>query len=124
MALEASFKQAAESFSKEINQTLTNDDLKEVYGLYKQVLSRALMMMWNLTLIIIRMVTIATQASEGDCNTARPGMLDLKGKAKWDSWNSKKGMTKWVLILDKVSTEYKESNVSGKESVAWDKVVV
>ena len=45
MALEASFKQAAESFSKEINQTLTNDDLKEVYGLYKQVLSRALMMM-------------------------------------------------------------------------------
>ena len=40
------------------------------------------------------MVTIATQASEGDCNTARPGMLDLKGKAKWDSWNSKKGMTK------------------------------
>ena len=41
MALEATFKQAAESFSKEINQTLTNDDLKEVYGLYKQVLSRA-----------------------------------------------------------------------------------
>ena len=38
MALEATFKQTAESFSKEINQTLTNDDLKEVYGLYKQVL--------------------------------------------------------------------------------------
>ena len=34
------------------------------------------------------------QASEGDCNTERPGMFDLKGKAKWDSWNSKKGMTK------------------------------
>ena len=31
---------------------------------------------------------------EGDCNTERPGMFDLKGKAKWDSWNSKKGMTK------------------------------
>ena len=45
MALEATFKQAAESFSKEINQTLTNDDLKEVYGLYKQVSSRAQMMM-------------------------------------------------------------------------------
>ena len=41
MALEATFKQTAESFSKEINQTLTNDDLKEVYGLYKQVLDRA-----------------------------------------------------------------------------------
>ena len=41
MALEATFKQTAESFSKEINQTLTNDDLKEVYGLYKQVLNQA-----------------------------------------------------------------------------------
>merc|ERR1712107_748296 len=69
MALEATFKETAESFSKEINQTLTNDDLKEVYGLYKQ-------------------------GSEVDCNTTRPGMLDLKGKAKWDSWDSKKGMTK------------------------------
>lgn len=27
------------------------------------------------------------------CFTARPGMLDLKGKAKWDSWESKKGMS-------------------------------
>lgn len=26
--------------------------------------------------------------------TARPGMFDLKGKAKWDSWNSKQGMSK------------------------------
>ena len=40
MALEATFKETAESFSKEINQTLTNDDLKEVYGLYKQVKSK------------------------------------------------------------------------------------
>ena len=24
----------------------------------------------------------------------RPGMLDFKGKAKWDSWSGKKGMTK------------------------------
>ena len=40
MALEATFKETADSFSKEINQTLTNDDLKEVYGLYKQVKSK------------------------------------------------------------------------------------
>ena len=40
MALEATFKQTAESFSKEINQTLSNEDLKEVYGLYKQVLTK------------------------------------------------------------------------------------
>ena len=27
-------------------------------------------------------------------NTDRPGMLDFKGKAKWDAWSSIKGMSK------------------------------
>lgn len=26
--------------------------------------------------------------------SARPGLLDLKGKAKWDAYNGKKGMDK------------------------------
>ena len=30
----------------------------------------------------------------GDNNTTRPGMMDFKGKAKWDAWDSKKGMSK------------------------------
>jgi len=34
------------------------------------------------------------QAEVGDCNTSRPGMLDLKGKAKWDAWDGNKGMSK------------------------------
>uniref|UniRef100_A0A8C4QLE7 Acyl-CoA-binding protein n=1 Tax=Eptatretus burgeri TaxID=7764 RepID=A0A8C4QLE7_EPTBU len=34
------------------------------------------------------------QATVGDVNTERPGMLDFKGKAKWDSWEAKKGMSK------------------------------
>jgi diazepam-binding inhibitor (GABA receptor modulating acyl-CoA-binding protein) len=25
--------------------------------------------------------------------SARPGMMDFKGKAKWDAWESKKGMS-------------------------------
>ena len=33
------------------------------------------------------------QGSVGDVNTARPGMLDFKGKAKWDAWEGKKGMS-------------------------------
>ena len=37
MALETEFKEAADSFAKEINNTLSNDELKEVYGLFKQV---------------------------------------------------------------------------------------
>lgn len=42
------------------------------------------------------------QATVGDCNTSRPGMFDMAGKAKWDSWNEKKGtsseeaMTKYI----------------------------
>lgn len=34
------------------------------------------------------------QANVGDVNTARPGMLDFKGKAKWDAWKSREGMSK------------------------------
>lgn len=34
-------------------------------------------------------------------NAARPGLLDLKNKAKWDSWNGKKG-----LSTDDAKTQY------------------
>ena len=34
------------------------------------------------------------QGSEGDITTSRPGMLDFKGKAKWDAWEAKKGLDK------------------------------
>ncbi len=33
------------------------------------------------------------QANGGDVNIDRPGMLDPKGKAKWDAWDAKKGMS-------------------------------
>jgi len=69
MSLDERFDTAAENVSKKINQTLSNDELKEVYALFKQ-------------------------GTVGDINTSRPGMLDLKGKAKWDAWNSKKGLAK------------------------------
>uniref|UniRef100_A0A673T611 Acyl-CoA-binding protein n=1 Tax=Suricata suricatta TaxID=37032 RepID=A0A673T611_SURSU len=34
------------------------------------------------------------QSTVGDINTERPGLLDLKGKAKWDAWNQLKGTSK------------------------------
>ncbi|WVQ83076.1 hypothetical protein IAT38_005214 [Cryptococcus sp. DSM 104549] len=34
------------------------------------------------------------QGTEGDISVPRPGMLDLLGKAKWDSWNKQKGIGK------------------------------
>ena len=36
---------------------------------------------------------LAKQATIGDCNTERPGILDFKGKAEWDAWDAKRGMS-------------------------------
>ena len=70
MSNSAEFLEAAEDVRK-LNQLPANEEMLELYALFKQ-------------------------ASEGDINTERPGWLslDLKGKAKWDAWNSKKGMSK------------------------------
>jgi acyl-CoA-binding protein len=48
---------------------LGNDTMLELYALYKQ-------------------------ATSGDVNGTKPGMLDLKGRAKWDAWGKHKGMSK------------------------------
>ncbi|KAF9647995.1 Acbp from Moniliophthora Perniciosa [Thelephora ganbajun] len=34
------------------------------------------------------------QATIGDVNISRPGILDFAGKAKWDAWDSVKGTSK------------------------------
>ncbi|XP_034940815.1 putative acyl-CoA-binding protein [Chelonus insularis] len=66
MSLTEKFEKAAEEV-KELASTPADADLLELYALYKQ-------------------------ACVGDCNTERPGMLDFKGKKKWDAWNGKKGI--------------------------------
>jgi len=48
---------------------LSNDVMLELYALYKQ-------------------------ATVGDVSGARPGMMDMKGRAKFDAWQKRKGMTK------------------------------
>ncbi len=30
-------------------------------------------------------------------STARPGMFDPTGRAKWDAWEAKKGQDLWIL---------------------------
>lgn len=34
------------------------------------------------------------QATTGDCTGSRPGMLDVKGRAKYDAWAKLKGKSK------------------------------
>ncbi|XP_072118232.1 acyl-CoA-binding protein [Mobula birostris] len=65
---QADFEKAAEEV-KRLKTKPSDEDMLLIYGLYKQ-------------------------ATVGDVNTERPGMLDLKGKAKWDAWSAKKGTTK------------------------------
>ncbi|CAI9573207.1 unnamed protein product [Staurois parvus] len=42
---------------------------------------------------MLKVYALYKQATVGDVNTPRPGMLDFKGKAKWDAWESKKGIS-------------------------------
>ncbi|XP_060601447.1 acyl-CoA-binding protein-like [Ruditapes philippinarum] len=62
------FNKAAEDV-KAFTKKPTDEELLEIYSLFKQ-------------------------ATVGDVNTDRPGMLDFKGKAKWDAWSGKKGLDK------------------------------
>ncbi len=34
------------------------------------------------------------QATVGDVSGSRPGMLDVKGRAKWDAWAANRGKTR------------------------------
>lgn len=62
------FNTAAEEVKK-LKQSPSDQEMLDLYANFKQV-------------------------TVGDCNTDRPGMLDFKGKAKWDAWNAKKGTSK------------------------------
>ncbi|GCB68332.1 acyl-CoA-binding protein [Scyliorhinus torazame] len=65
---QADFEKAAEEV-KQLKEKPSDDDMLTIYSLYKQ-------------------------ATVGDVNTARPGMFDLQGKAKWDAWDGRKGTSK------------------------------
>jgi acyl-CoA-binding protein len=63
---------------------LGNDQLLELYALYKQ-------------------------ATSGDVTGSRPGMMDLKGRAKYDAWAKRKGMAKpaameaYIALVDRLA---------------------
>jgi diazepam-binding inhibitor (GABA receptor modulating acyl-CoA-binding protein) len=61
--------QAAQSRVKQLAQTPPPERLLELYSLYKQ-------------------------GTEGDVKGSRPGMLDFKGRAKYDAWAARQGTPK------------------------------
>ena len=66
--LDTDFQQASEDV-KRLPARPDNDTLLKLYALYKQ-------------------------ATEGDVKGARPGMLDFKGRAKYDAWAARQGTSK------------------------------
>ena len=82
MATQAEFESAVER-SKTLAERPGNDVLLQLYGLYKQ-------------------------ATDGDVQGKRPGMLDLKGRAKFDAWTGLKGvgredaMKRYVALVDRL----------------------
>jgi acyl-CoA-binding protein len=82
MTLEERFRDAQERV-KTLSSAPGNDTLLELYALYKQ-------------------------GSAGDVSGARPGMMDFKGRAKFDAWSGKKGMSKdaameaYVALVDRL----------------------
>ncbi|XP_078480490.1 acyl-CoA-binding protein-like [Lampetra planeri] len=52
------------------------------------------------------------QATVGDVNLDRPGILDFTGRGKWDAWKAKKGLSKeeamaaYVDVVEKLKAKY------------------
>jgi len=82
MALADDFNSAQERV-KTLKTRPSNDTLLELYSLFKQ-------------------------ATEGDVQGKRPGMLDLKGRAKYDAWAGRKGlgreaaMQQYVALVERL----------------------
>ncbi|XP_017762309.1 PREDICTED: acyl-CoA-binding protein-like [Eufriesea mexicana] len=87
MSFDQKFEKAAETI-KTLSKRPTDEEFLELYALYKQ-------------------------ATVGNINTSRPGMLDLKGKAKWDAWKLKEGMSQddakeaYIKFVDTLMEKYK-----------------
>jgi acyl-CoA-binding protein len=83
MSIEAKFEDAQKRV-KELKSAPSNDVLLELYALYKQ-------------------------GTAGDVQGSRPGMMDFKGRAKYDAWAGRKGMSKsdamekYVALVDKLA---------------------
>ena len=42
--------------------------------------------------VLLEMYALYKQATIGDATGSRPGMLDMKGRAKFDAWTKHKGL--------------------------------
>ncbi len=57
--------------------------------------------------VVLDLYALYKQATTGDVAGDRPGMLDMKGRAKFDAWARRKGLTKdaameqYIALVDR-----------------------
>jgi len=84
MTLDERFEDAQKRV-KTLSSAPDSDTLLDLYALYKQ-------------------------GTIGDVTGSRPGMMDFKGRAKWDAWSKRKGTSKdaameaYVALVDRLVT--------------------
>lgn len=96
--LDISFNTAADHVRK-LTSKLGNNQLLELYGLYKQ-------------------------GTEGVCNTPKPGWLDGRGRRKWEAWRalgdmpSTEAKEKYIALVQKFDPECSDL-IDTKTKEAW-----
>lgn len=61
---------------------------------------------------LLELYALFKQATQGDVSGSRPGMLDIKGRAKFDAWDKKKGQSReaaqaaYVQLVLELETRY------------------
>lgn len=89
---ETKFNKACDYLQHLVNQ-LDASTLLEFYGLYKQ-------------------------ATVGPCNTSKPGIFSMNGRAKWNAWNDLGTMNKEVAMkqyiakLDEIEADWNQNDPS------------
>lgn len=73
---------------RQLPKTPSNDELLELYGLYKQ-------------------------ATAGDATGPRPGLLSPRDRAKFDAWHRRQGMSteqaeqQYVALVERLEAKYR-----------------
>ncbi|MEZ5003879.1 MAG: acyl-CoA-binding protein [Chitinophagales bacterium] len=79
--------EAAQLDVKKLTQRPSNEELLDLYAFFKQ-------------------------ATEGDNDTKKPGMFDMKGQFKWKKWKEKEGtstedaMESYVSLVNELLSKY------------------
>jgi acyl-CoA-binding protein len=53
--------------------------------------------------VLLKLYGLFKQANAGDVTGKRPGMLDVKGRAKYDAWASRQGMSQDAAMEEYVN---------------------